>query len=100
MTASLADRLPALRQRFLAGLERRLDEMMLALHGTADEQALMPMFHSVAGIAGTYGYPLITEISRHCEHLCAGAIEDGRCLTASQTESLRGAVAAMRVAAR
>jgi chemotaxis protein histidine kinase CheA len=99
MSAILTDRLSVLRQRFLEGLERRLDEMSSMLDGPADEDALMRMFHSVAGIAGTYGYHEITEISRGCELLCAAALEVCSRLTEAEAASLRDGVGAMRARA-
>ena len=81
-------------------MERRLAEMTAALEGAADPEALMPMFHSLAGIAGTYGFPQITDISRSCEQLCVMAIEKARQLTPPETECLIEALGNIRAAVR
>ena len=56
------------------------------------------MFHSLAGIGGTYGFPQITDISRRCEQLCDIAIAETRPLTPLETECLIEAVGNIRVA--
>lgn len=63
-----------LQQRFFAGLERRVVE----LHALLDRPSLDEMdletisraFHSLAGIGGTYGFPLVTAVARDAEHFC------------------------------
>ena len=96
--SALLDRLPTLQERFLAGLDRRLDEIAAMMEGARDQDALMRMFHSIAGIAGTYGYPHITEISRRGELLCSAAIEEGRAITELEERILSHALVAMRAA--
>ena len=100
MNASSApDRLAELQRRFLDGLKRRVADMAALLGGAADPKALMPMYHSLAGIAGTFGYPQITEISRRCEELCLVAIAEVRPLVPLETECLIAALESIRAAA-
>jgi len=98
MNASPPDRLAALQRRFLEGLGGRLADMTAALNGAADPEALMPMFHSLAGIGGTYGFPQITDISRRCELLCVMAIAETRPLAPLETECLIEALGNIRAA--
>ena len=99
MNASASDRLLVLQRRFLDGLERRLADMTAELDGGADPQVLMPMFHSLAGIGGTYGFPRITDISRRCEELCVMAIAETRFLAPLETQCLIEALVSIRAAA-
>lgn len=99
MSGSVPDRLLVLQHRFLDGLERRLADMTASLDGGADPEVLMPMFHSLAGIGGTYGFPQITAISRRCEQLCVMAIAEMRPLAPLETECLVEALASIRAAA-
>jgi HPt (histidine-containing phosphotransfer) domain-containing protein len=87
-----------LQQRFLTGLERRLGEIANALAGTHDPESLMLMFHSLAGIAGTFGFHRITDISRECEEFCVSATSDARALTAEDIGRLQRSVEAIREA--
>lgn len=96
MNATVPDRFLQLQRRFLDGVERRLAEMTSELDRTADSDALMRMFHSLAGIGGTYGFPRITEISRRGELLCAAAMEEQRPMLSPEKISLHLAVAAIR----
>jgi HPt (histidine-containing phosphotransfer) domain-containing protein len=81
-----------LQQRFLLGLERRVSDLTTTLRGSADPESLMRMFHSLAGIGGTYGFPRITDISRQCELLCANVTEVGRTISFAEKKHLRRAV--------
>jgi chemotaxis protein histidine kinase CheA len=88
--------LAELQQRFLAGLERRLAEMEAELDTTTDAESLMRKFHSLTGIAGTYGYHRVTEISRECELLCLTVMEESRTLTDQEHSRLKGGVESAR----
>ncbi len=88
-----------LQARFLSGLERRLTDLTELLSGAADPEALMRMFHSIAGIAGTYGFHRITDIGRSCEDLCVSAIDSTRTLTISEVNALKNAVVAIQACA-
>jgi chemotaxis protein histidine kinase CheA len=85
-----------LQHRFLDGVERRLAEMTAELDHNADAGALMRMFHSLAGIGGTFGFPRVSEISSKCEALCAAAAEGQRPMLSAEKISLHLAVAAIR----
>ena len=90
------DRLLELQRRFLDKLEQRLADMTVELDRSADAGTLMHMFHSLAGIGGTYGFPRVSEISRRCEELCAAALEQKRAVQSKEKVSLHLAVAAIR----
>jgi HPt (histidine-containing phosphotransfer) domain-containing protein len=81
-----------LQQRFLAGLQRRLSEVTSLLDGAADPEGAMRMFHSLAGIAGTYGYHVVTDLSRGCENLCVSVIEEKRTFSPPELDRLKHAV--------
>lgn len=66
--------------RFLEGLNRRADELTAyssALQQTEQLDAAMRLFHSIAELGGTFGFHLVTRISRRAETLCARALESG-----------------------
>jgi chemotaxis protein histidine kinase CheA len=75
-----------LRSRFLTGLTGRVREMhvtidLLAAGRGEDgaEETLARLFHSLAGIGGTYGFPEITFLAHAGEEACvAGERRDGR----------------------
>ena len=96
MNAAVPDRFLELQRRFLDKLERRLADMATELDRTADADALMRMFHSLAGIGGTYGFPRVSEISHGCEQLCAAAMEEKRPIFSKEKVSLHLAVASIR----
>jgi chemotaxis protein histidine kinase CheA len=96
MNAAAPDRFLELQRRFLDKLEQRLADMAAELDRSADADALMRMFHSLAGIGGTYGFPHVSEISRRCEELCATAMEQKRAIQSKEKVSLHLAVAAIR----
>jgi chemotaxis protein histidine kinase CheA len=87
-----------LQKKFLAGLDRRLGEIENALTGVHDLESLMRMFHSLAGIAGTYGFHRITYISRECEEFCVSVMSGSRALTTEEVGWLQRSVGAMREA--
>jgi len=87
-----------LQERFQAGLERRLDDIASALGGARDPESLMRMFHSLAGIAGTYGFHRITDISRKCEDFCVDVMSGSRGLGVEDVARLLCSVEAMREA--
>lgn len=58
-----------LRARFAPSFTRRL----LDLHDVLDRADLVTAeraFHSLAGIGGTYGFPLVTTLARRAERHC------------------------------
>jgi HPt (histidine-containing phosphotransfer) domain-containing protein len=75
-----------LHQRFVTRLASRVVEMrdVLGRAASADVEALMHRFHSLAGIGGTYGYPEITRFALRGEQICAAAVEADRSLTAAE----------------
>src|SRR5438132_8694306 len=97
---SRTDRFVELQQRFLVGLDRRLADLKTTLDGSADSESLMRMFHSLAGIGGTYGFSKITEISRSCEMLCNAALEEHRCVASEERQYLCNAIGDIRAASQ
>lgn len=92
-----------LRQRFVAGLERRTRELgglveLLSIVQDDPETTshAMRAFHSLAGIGGTYGYGEITAIARSAETTCVRALEEGTSLDPREVAQLIGAVSAIR----
>jgi HPt (histidine-containing phosphotransfer) domain-containing protein len=62
----------ALRARFATSFAKRLAD----LHDVLDRGDLATAeraFHSLAGIGGTYGFPMVTTIARRGEEQCAAA---------------------------
>ena len=60
----------ALRERFGARLLSRIDALADAVRSGMDADTAMRAFHSIAGIAGTVGYPAATPIAREGEDAC------------------------------
>jgi HPt (histidine-containing phosphotransfer) domain-containing protein len=72
----------ALRQKFLAGLVRRTDELDLLIAAN-DGEAIYRAFHSLAGIGGTYGYANVTALAREGEvHSRGGDVAELRRIVA------------------
>jgi chemotaxis protein histidine kinase CheA len=90
--------LEELQQRFLEGLQHRLTDLTQLLVGSADPDLLMRMFHSLAGIGGTYGFHGVTDMSRSCENLCLKATYEQRPLTAAEVHQLEEAIVGIRAA--
>jgi chemotaxis protein histidine kinase CheA len=90
------DFLLELRRRFLTGLERRSSDLTAMLRGSADPESLMRMFHSLAGIGGTYGFHQVTDISRLSEALCQNAMAEQRAITVTEKQELADAIAKLR----
>jgi chemotaxis protein histidine kinase CheA len=89
-----------LRERFLSGLERRLSDVSGVLMEGTNTDAVMRAFHSVVGIAGTYGFHDITDLSRICEELARTAVEEGRPLAPAENQEIETTIARIRIAAR
>ncbi len=60
----------ALRERYGARLISRIDALADGLRAAMDADTAMRAFHSIAGIAGTVGYPAATPIAREGEDAC------------------------------
>jgi chemotaxis protein histidine kinase CheA len=89
------------RPRFLAGLNRRVDELtsyapLLEERNWLD--AAMRVFHSIAGLAGTFGFWNLTTISRQAEITCARALDAGTVLTGPDHNSVVDAITQLRAA--
>jgi hypothetical protein len=65
--------IPHLQDRFRAGMERRLAEVDEAVFDEARLHEVESVFHSIAGIGGTYGHPVVSTIASAVEQICAEA---------------------------
>lgn len=69
-------KLAFLRERFATGLSSRVTQMRECIDAVtqrqdpATEATLERLFHSLAGIGGTYGYPEITFLAKAGEDAC------------------------------
>lgn len=66
-----------LRERFLSGLDRRITQLNALLATGRYEEARL-LFHSLAGIGGTYGFPGVTALALEAERLCDRAVTADR----------------------
>lgn len=62
----------ALRARFAISFAKRLADLHDVVH-RGDLTAAERAFHSLAGIGGTYGFPMVTTLARRGEQHCAAA---------------------------
>jgi len=85
-----------LQERFVRALAQRCTDIADLIDDGNDLERLMRGFHSLAGIAGTYGYDEVTEVSRECELCCASAIEQARALNAADRARLIAGIEAIR----
>ncbi|HMC22080.1 MAG TPA: Hpt domain-containing protein [Thermoanaerobaculia bacterium] len=92
---SASSRFFELQQRFVAGLERRLGDLIVLLDSTAEPEALSRMFHSLAGIGGTYGFPDITTLARQGEESCRQSVEELRPLLPTELNALRALISSI-----
>lgn len=60
----------ALRERYGDRLISRIDALADGVRAGVDADTAMRAFHSIAGIAGTVGYPAATPIAREGEDAC------------------------------
>ena len=65
----------ALRERYGARLLSRIDALADGVRSGIEADAAMRAFHSIAGIAGTVGYPAATTIAREGEDACRVSCE-------------------------
>jgi hypothetical protein len=66
-----------LRDRFLSGLERRVGRLNDLLAEERYQEAGL-LFHSLAGIGGTYGFPAVTTLALEAERICGRAVTTDR----------------------
>lgn len=86
-----------LQERFVRALAKRCGDIMDLIDRPDDLQTLRRGFHSLAGIAGTYGYHAVTEVSRRCELLCADALDQNRGLTPFDRARLVAGISTIRM---
>ena len=63
----------ALRERFRSRLLSRIALLEEDVRRGVDSETASRGFHSIAGIAGTVGYPEATTVAREAEDICACA---------------------------
>lgn len=88
-----ADPLAALRARFKA---RCLDDLAVLVAARADpalrsQEALRTTVHRLSGAAGTFGYPVVSEVAGELDQ----DLHDGRPVDADRLDLLIAAVSAM-----
>lgn len=88
--------IPHLQDRFRAGMERRLAEVDEAVFDEARLHEVESVFHSIAGIGGTYGHPVVSTIASAVEQICAEAVRHGRALSDAELMDVRLAVRSIR----
>ena len=83
-------------QRFVRALAKRCGDIMDTTQQADSLQSLMYGFRSLAGIAETYGYYAVTQVSRRCELLCAAAIDQNRALSPFDRARLIAGIVSIR----
>ncbi len=104
-SAALAEKLAALRTRFLENSLGRIAELRSAIDAlrvdSADRAALERLshhFHGLAGAAGTYGLPELSALGRSGEEACLGAKRENVPLTAAELATCDTLVEAIALA--
>lgn len=95
-----------LAQQFCANTLERLDKMrtlLARLDGDRSNRATLTElhrhFHGLAGLGGTYGFPLISEVAADAEEAC-DALGDGRKLDDAFVALLEQSIARIEAEAR
>ena len=76
---------------------RRMDEALQSIAGTDGEQleTVVREFHSLAGIAGTYGFHAVTQLAREGEELLKRPLSERRAIHAAEVSAARVLVSRM-----
>ena len=85
-----------MQNRFVRSLAKRCGDIMETAD-RCDLQSLARAFRNLAGLAESYGYQAVTEVSRRCEQLCAAALTDKRPLTPFDRARLFAGVTSIRM---
>ena len=100
-----AERFAAVRQRFAANLDARIDEIentvpRLGTGGTLDALALAHRrAHDLCGVGPTMGFVITGQAARSVEQLLLAAVKAQRTLTDDELVRLREGIAQLRAAA-
>ena len=86
-----------MQNRFVRSLAKRCGDIMEAADPAEDLQTLARAFRNLSGLAETYGYHAVTEVSRRCEQLCTAALTDKRQLTPFDRARLFAGVTSIRM---
>lgn len=70
---------------------------MVAADHCDDLQTLARAFRNLGGLAESYGYHAVAEVSRRCEQLCIAALSDKRALTPFDRARLFAGVTSIRM---
>ena len=100
-----AERFAAVRQRFTAKLDSRINEIESSLpqlgpDGAADVLAQVHRHaHDLCGVGPTMGFVAVGKAAREIEQLLVAALKTGRMLTAEEQDKLRQGISQLRSAA-
>jgi HPt (histidine-containing phosphotransfer) domain-containing protein len=93
----------SIRVRFLEELGPRLDEIDRAIDGVRSRPSeaarlheLRKHFHKLAGAAGSYGWPHLSEVSLEAELACAKVLSRGGEVQQGELQHWRDVVGSMR----
>ena len=68
--------IPDFRARFRQSILNRIEVIETCIEEGVRPAALLLQFHSLAGVAGTVGYPEATTLARQGEEACADGVDD------------------------
>jgi hypothetical protein len=105
MNDPFADRVAAVRRRFVAKLATRIDVIAAALPQPVCDDELEPLVlahreaHSLCGVGETLGFVGTGKAARAIERLLLAAVTAGRALTDDEIPRLREGIALLRCTA-
>ena len=106
MTSDLfAERFAAVRERFAAKLDSRIDEIEATVRALGREGSQETLAHAhrrahdLCGVGPTMGFVAIGKAARAIEQVLLAALKSGRALTAQEIAQLTEGVAQLRSAA-
>ncbi len=73
LTPQVQAEFEALRRTYVAGLQKRLEEMQQARH-QQDWLALALCAHRLRGSAAGYGFQALSDMARHLEEACSAVV--------------------------
>lgn len=106
MTSDLfAERFAAVRERFVAKLDARIDEIETGVPQIAGEGAMETLArihrraHDLCGVGPTMGFVATGQAARRIEQVLLAALKANRALTADEVENITEGIARLRAAA-
>lgn len=106
MTDQFAERFAAVRQRFAAKLDSRIDEIEATVPQLADGSAREALAHAhrrahdLCGVGPTMGFVATGKAARSVEQLLLAPLKAERALNVDEIAQLRNEIVALRTAAR